>query len=129
MSIAGKKLRQRRNSPPPDMPWVWLTRDLLESEAWCTLSLAARRLIERIIIEHMNHAGTENGNLVVTYTDFTKFGLRRSSIATAIAEAVGRGLIAVTQQGRPSTGPDRWPTRYAVGWLPMKDGTAAANLR
>jgi len=79
------------------------------------------------MLEHMAHAGSENGNLTVTYTDFTKFGLRRGSIRTAISELVERGLLVVTQKGRPSTGPDRWPTKYALGWLPLNDGAAASN--
>jgi hypothetical protein len=80
MPIAGAKLRERRNRPPPDGPWVWLTREMIESEAWGPLSLAARRVIDRIMIEHMAHSRTENGNLVVTYRDLKKFGLRRSSL-------------------------------------------------
>ena len=38
------------------------------------MSRAARLVVDRVMIEHMAHAGTENGNLVVTYADFVKFG-------------------------------------------------------
>ena len=78
-----------------------------------------RRAVDRIMIEHMAHAGTENGNLVVTYADFVKFGVRRESLPAAIADAADRGLIIITEKGRASTGPDRWPSKYAVGWLPL----------
>jgi len=61
---------KRENRPPKDMPWIWLTREMLESPAWRAMDmLAARRVVERIILEHMAHAGTENGNLIVTYAD------------------------------------------------------------
>ena len=127
MSIKAHRLRETRNRPPPDEPWVWLTRELLESEAWRTMSRAAMLVVFRLMLEHMAHAGTENGNLVVTYGDFVKFGVHREALPRAIAEAAARGLIIVTERGRASTGPDRWPSRYALGWLPRFDGAPAMN--
>jgi hypothetical protein len=121
------RLREKRNHPPPGQPWVWLTRELIESEAWRSLSRAARLVIDRVILEHMAHAGTENGNLIVTYDDFEKFGIRRGTLKDAISQAAERGLIVVTEKGRASSGPHRWPSKYALGWLPMKDGSAACN--
>lgn len=126
MTIKAKTLRQARNRPP-DEPWVWLSREMLESEAWRSLSRASRLVIDRVILEHMAHAGTMNGSLAVTYSDFTKFGIRRQSLKGAITDAVTKGLLIITVKGRPSTGDDRWPTRYALGWLPMYDGTAPSN--
>ena len=121
------KLRETRNRPPNGEPWVWLTRELLESDAWRSMSRAARLVVDRVLIEHMAHAGTANGDLIVTYADFVKFGVRRESLPAAIADAGARGLIIITEKGRASTGPDRWPSKYAVGWLPLKDGAAAPN--
>jgi hypothetical protein len=121
------KLREKRNRPPDGEPWVWLTRDLLESDAWRSMSRAARLVVDRVMAEHMAHAGTANGDLAVTYGDFVKFGARRESLPAGIADASTRGLIIITEKGRASTGPDRWPSRYALGWLPLKDGAAASN--
>ena len=121
------KLRETRNRPPNGEPWVWLTRELLESDAWRSMSRASRVVVDRIMLEHMAHAGTENGNLVVTYADFVKFGVRRESLPAAIADATDRGLITITEKGRASTGVDRWPSRYALGWLPLFDGAPAIN--
>ena len=120
------KLREKRNRPP-DGPWIWLTRDFLESDAWRTAPINTRRVVERIMLEHMAHAGTMNGRLIVTYNDFEKFGIRRHALANAIADAKARGLIIVTQPGRRSAGTGRWPARYALGWLPGHDGSAAPN--
>jgi hypothetical protein len=122
-----KRLREKRNHPPQGEPWIWLTREMLESVAWRSLSRAARLVIDRVILEHMAHAGTENGNLIVTYHDFERFGIRRGSLKVAISEAVERGLIIVTEKGRASVGPDRWPSKYALGWLPLRDGSAPPN--
>jgi hypothetical protein len=116
-----------RNRPPPAEPWIWLTRELLESDAWRMMPRATRLVVDRIMIEHMAHAGTENGNLVVTYNDFVRFGVHREVLPRAISEASGRGLISVTEKGRASTGSDRWPSRYALGWLPLFDGAPALN--
>jgi hypothetical protein len=81
----------------------------------------------RVALEHMAHGGTENGNLVVTYDDFERAGIRRMSIKQALAEVTGTGLVLITERGRPSVGVDRWPTRYALGWLPLHDGSAPSN--
>jgi hypothetical protein len=127
MSIKSVKLREARNKPPAETPWIWLTREMLESDAFNSLSRPARRVIDRVSIEHMLHAGTANGDLAVTYDDFVKFGIRRSSIKTAIKEATDTGVLIITVKGRPSRGQDRWPTRYALGWLPLCDGSPAPN--
>lgn len=118
MPIAGHKLREKRNRPPADEPWIWFTRELLKSEAWCALSRARLRVVFRVMPEHMAHAGTENGNLVVTYADFEKFGIRREAMRTAISEVSACGLVIVIERGRASVGPDCWPSKYALGWLP-----------
>ena len=126
-SIAGRSGKQRLNQPPDGEPFVWFTRKMIESDAWRSLSIHARRVIDRVILEHMAHAGTENGNLAVTHADFTKFGVRKASTKIGIDQAIERGFIAITAKGRKSSGVDRWPTRYALSWLPLKDGTPPSN--
>jgi hypothetical protein len=121
------KLRERRNRPPDGEPWVWLTRELLESDAWRTMPRATRLVVDRVMIEHMAHAGTQNGALIVTYADFIRSGSRRAGLPEAISDAAARGLITVTQKGRASSGPDRWPSKYALGWLPLLDGSSPSN--
>jgi hypothetical protein len=126
-TIMADKLRWKRNHPPAGEPWIWLTRELLESAAWSTAPINTRRVIERLMLEHMAHAGTENGRLIVTYSDFQKYGINSRDVAAAIADAAARGLIIVTQRGRASAGINRKPNRYALGWLPMWDGASAPN--
>jgi hypothetical protein len=96
--------RRWRAMNRPKGAFVWFTRELLESQAWSAMPLAARRVVERVAIEHMNHGGTRNGALVVTYDDFEKFGVRRKSIAQAIKKAAALGFLDVTGKGHRSYG-------------------------
>lgn len=81
--------------PPKDTPWIWHTVELYESDAWLGRSLHCVKLIARIEQEHLEHGGSENGNLIVTYSDFENYGLSRRYIKKAIQEAEGLGLIYV----------------------------------
>lgn len=91
---------------------------MLESDALANLSLAARRCLDRLMIEHMQHAGKENGNLRCTYTDFEKFGVRRASVAEAIREIEAAGLVVVEERGRGGNREYRKPSIYRLTWLP-----------
>jgi hypothetical protein len=126
-TIQADKLWHKRNRPPQDEPWCWFPRSLLESDAWRSAPINTRRVVDRLLLEHMAHAGTMNGQLICTYKDFEKAGIRHESLITAIQDAGARGLISITQKGRASTGEDRWPSKYALGWLPTHDGVAAPN--
>ena len=106
---------------------MWVTREMLESEAWRTAPLHTRRLVDRLIIEHMNHGGHENGNLICTYDDFVNSGVRRNTIKQAQDDAARRGLIYLVARGKPSSGPGRRPSIFGLGWLPGKAGDAAPN--
>jgi hypothetical protein len=116
--------RAARNARPPEgEPWVWLLRDLLRSLAWRALSLSARRFIDFLLIEHMNHAGTENGNLMATYDQLQKFGIRRNSIAGAIAHAEDVGLIECRK------GPRQIATRYTLTFYAVNDAAPTNRWR
>jgi hypothetical protein len=62
------------------------TIEMLESPAWGVLSQSARRILDRIEIEHMRHGAVENGRLPVTFDDFANFGVERQAISPAIRE-------------------------------------------
>ena len=124
---SGYKRFERANRPPPQEVWIWLTREMMESPAWSALTAPARRVIDRILIEHMHHAGTENGELVVTFDNFEAIGVPRHSAKCAIAVAVALGFIDITFKGVRSHGAARRPSKYAITWLPQNDGTPASN--
>jgi hypothetical protein len=118
---------RKRNGPPQDQPWVWISRDMLESDAWRSMTRAERLVLDRIVLEHMAHGGAENGNLPVTHEDFIKFGVSKNAVAEAIKGVSGRGLAIIIRQGRSSKGCTRWPTHFALGWLPTCDGIPPPN--
>jgi hypothetical protein len=102
-------------------------REMLRSGAMRALSLHARRALDRIMVEHMDHAGQENGRLKVTWQDFEKFGVHRRFIKRALGELAAVGLVAIEQPGRRPHGPDRGdPTQYRLAHLPVCE---PANFR
>jgi hypothetical protein len=88
-----------------------------ESPAWQALSDNGRRLLDRLELEHMRHGGAENGALPCTYDDFKDAGIRRSSVAEAIREAVALGFLEVTKHGGQSVGGYRSPNHYRLTYL------------
>lgn len=75
----------------------------------------------------MEHAGLENGQLVVTYADFSKFGIRRSSIAEALRDLEAAGLVEVTLRGRGGNAEYRQESRYRLTYLAAKGKAAATD--
>jgi len=45
------------------------------------ITAPARRVVDRIAIEHMNHAGTKNGELAVTFDNFEAFDYKMAMAA------------------------------------------------
>ena len=95
---------------------------MLESPAWCVLSLSARRVIERIEIELAHHGGNDNGRLPVPYNDFVAYGIERHAIAPAIREAEALGFIKLTQHGRGGNAEHRQPNLFGLTFAYARDG-------
>jgi hypothetical protein len=118
-SFLPRKQKKRLNAPPKNQPWCWETLEFLQSGAMRVMSINGRRVLDRIKIEHMNHAGLENGRLKVTWDDFVKFGITRRLIGAAITEVIALGIVAITQPGRRVSGEDHGdPTQYRLTFLP-----------
>jgi ribosomal protein S14 len=100
-----KKLLQA----PKGEPWIWLSRELMESPAWRGMSINTHKFIDFLLVEHCSHGGQENGNLKATYDQLVKFGLTRKSIREAIAEGEALGLV---RQKGPSI--QRVPNRFRL---------------
>src|SRR5690349_15302677 len=96
--LSGREGKLRR--PPEGEPWVWLTADLLTSHSWRALSVNGRRLMDRLLIEHMAHAGRENGRLKATHDQLVEYGLPRACIRAAIEHCEVLGLIEHHRGGR-----------------------------
>jgi hypothetical protein len=111
---------RKRSGPPQDVPWTWISREMLESPAWRAMSRGARIVVDRVMAEYVSHAGLYNGDLQITYENFVAFGLGRKSIKAAIDEAQALGWIKVTQRGRGGqAGSLRRAHRFALTWLPV----------
>lgn len=93
-----------RKLDAPRRPFFARERAMYESPAFIALPDYAMRLLLRIELEHLQHGGKENGRLKVTYSDFAKYGLRRSTVAQAIVAAEAAGFLERTFRGRKSWG-------------------------
>lgn len=107
--------------------FVGLRLSLLESPAWGAVSLAGRRALDRLMLEHLNHGGMENGKLVCTYDDFAAFGIRRKSVAPAIRELIALGFLVVTQRGRMAAAEFHTPNTYRLTYLSEMGGRGPAT--
>ena len=124
---SGKLLgRLKKNmQPPKGEPWVWLTRELITSDAWRSQSITCRRLIEALYVDQMNHAGTQNGNLIATYDQMVEQGSSRRLIRFAVEEAEFLGLIRYERGGRWAE--TNQPSLYRLTFFADRDGNPPSN--
>ena len=93
------------------------TIEMLRSPAYRTLSLSARRVLDRVEIEHADHGGLENGRLPVLFDDFQSYGIDRHSIAPAIRECVALGFLEITEIGRAGNAEYRRPNKFRLTYI------------
>jgi hypothetical protein len=98
---------------------------MLESAAWRGLGINARKLIDRLLMEHRAHGGYENGKLKCPHTDLILYGLSRNKVTEAIEEAVAFGFVRVIQGGRYATG--REPNLYRLTFYGDHEGGYPTN--
>jgi len=116
----GKRFDTRADkvsSIPNGEPFVQLTRELIASDAWRSMSINCRRLIDFLMIEHMNHAAFENGYLKATYKQLEEFGINR--VHEAIKEAEDKGLLLVEHGFRKSLN-ESSPNTYQLTFFKYK---------
>lgn len=121
--IGGREGKVRR--PPAGEPWTWVTAELLTSASWRALSINGHRLIGFLMIEHMNHAGRENGRLRATHEQLRAYGLTADKIRRAVEECAELGLISFTRGGRWA-GTNR-PSTYRLTFYADANGNPATN--
>jgi hypothetical protein len=92
------------------------TIEMMESPAFRVLDLNARRVLDRLEIEHAHHAGQDNGQLVCTYDHFIEYGIRRNSVAPAIRVAEALGFIEITERGRAGNAEFRRPHKFRLNY-------------
>ena len=113
------------NRPPSGEGWIWLTGELINSLAWRSMSVNCLKLTLRLLLEHINHGGFENGRLVCTYKDFQEYGLTRNKIRPAIEEADFLGLVK-HQRGERVFARNH-PNSYRLTFYGTKDAKDPTN--
>ncbi|MEQ9642509.1 MAG: hypothetical protein RIM84_20950 [Alphaproteobacteria bacterium] len=117
MSTGGEK----RNAPPKGAPWVWLTLEMMKSDAWRSANMNTRRLVDFLLVELMQHGGTNNGKLKAPHRQLVQVGCSPGLITKAIDDAERLGLIDCARGGR------RVAITYSLTWLPSHDGEPATD--
>jgi DNA repair protein RadD len=77
------------------------------------------KILARLEIELMDHAGKNNGGVICTYDDFEKYGIRYPSIAPGLRNLSKVRLLDITQRGRRDA--RRNPHHYRLTYLPTHD--------
>jgi hypothetical protein len=106
---------------PPVEQFIKLPRDLLASDAWRSLSVNGRRLLDFLMLEQLRHGGKANGRIKAPYRQLVDFGIGDHLVAPAIRETEELGLIECHHGGM------RVATTFALAWLPLADGKLAAG--
>src|SRR5829696_1304072 len=78
--------------------------ELRTSPAWRALPDNARRVLDRLELEHMQHAGGRNGTLICTFDDFAKNGIRRKKCRPRDPPVRGTWISGNDTQGRVGQG-------------------------
>ena len=102
-----------------------MTRELIDSASWRARSINTVRLLDFLLIEHMNHAGTENGHLCATHEQLRDYGLSANSIREAIEEAEYLGLLRFTRGGR--WGGTNQPSQYRLTFHADRNNNPPTN--
>src|SRR5262249_42694909 len=110
-----------------DGPFAGRVKDLLKSPAFHVLSRNARRILDRIEIELIEHKGKDNGNLPVTYKDFVDFGVDRHAIAPASREIVALGLAKI-KRGRAGNAEFRRPNLHGLTYRRITKDTPPTDV-
>ena len=117
--------RQRRKNPvtrPSDCGvehFAWIPFELLSAPVWASLSINARRVLDRLMVEHVAQGGLANGELCVSYDQFVEAGCSRRLVSTAIAELEAAGVAAVRRRGRIAG--ENLPNWYRLTWMGARD--------
>jgi hypothetical protein len=120
-----KKNGDEQKTWKPEPPFITHSMEFYQSEAFRSLSNAERKILARIEIEHMKHAGKNNGRLICTYENFIAYGIRSRSIPAALQHLQTVGAIEMTQRGRRDAMHN--PHHYRLTYQPSFDGKWPTN--
>jgi hypothetical protein len=108
MSRAKKPIsfKPRKVSDIPDgMPWVPMTDEVIEALLARRPSYRAIRILFCLMLEHLAHAGKENGYLIKTHRQLCKDAhLSPVHVKPALDELVDGGWLAIEHKGSCALG-------------------------
>jgi hypothetical protein len=104
-------MTKNKNRPPAGQSWIWLTLEMMKSDAWRSAGINCRRFIDFLLIEFMGTAGEGNGKLKAPYEQLEQVGISARYIADAIDQAETLGLVRCCRGGM------RVATTYTMTWL------------
>jgi hypothetical protein len=114
-------IKKKPVSAAPIPAWIRMPREVLASDAWRSVGINGRRVIDFLMIELAGTAGTQNGNLKAPYHQLVAFGVGKRYVTAAILQLETVGLVATYRGGQ------RVASTYALTWLPMLGGGAALD--
>ncbi|WP_372783483.1 hypothetical protein [Phenylobacterium sp.] len=100
-----------------------MTRTHLGAITFKALGINARRILDFLMYEHLQHAGRENGNLAASYRQLEAWGVTAADVRKGLAELTATGFVRVTSRGMRQAGGGE-PSRYALTWLPTRSGSS-----
>lgn len=111
--------------PDDEGGWMAFTVLFLSSDSFRSLSINAYRVLFRVIVEHLQNGGAENGNLIVPHRQLQDWGVTAENAADAIDELVFKGLIKV-RKGRAGDGKAH-PNIYTLTFDVLSTGGRATR--
>jgi hypothetical protein len=128
-----KAAKWRKENPwcspeyPQDEAKIYITRDLLESEAYRSLSrcailiyqdfLAKREMVPIKRNRKKAWAINNNGEIIYSYSEAKDKGFSRDQFRNAIDELQQKGLIDITHQGRGGKKPANSTGDVSTYWI------------
>jgi hypothetical protein len=102
--------------------WVKLPRHVIERILDARLGLAAVRILQFLMREHLRHGGKDNGVLEAPHRQLVAIGISAGLVASAIQELEGSGLIRCHHRG------PRTANHFELTWLPCSKRANALHL-
>jgi hypothetical protein len=97
--------------------YIGHTLGMLTSFAWRGLPDDARRVLDRLEVEHLRRHLKDNGKLLCTYDQFVEAGVRRAAIRLAIEQAVALGFLEIVRRGYAARMEVHVPSTYRLTYV------------
>lgn len=101
--------------------------EMIRSPAWQAMPIPLGRIIERLEVEHMAHAGTQNGRLLVAFSHFEAYGVSKRKIKALLELGEALGLLKVGRHPDDTKWDIRPPNTYLLTYIPEQGKRAPTD--